>query len=291
MRRDKWEPPLMAFGRTARFLFGLVAGTVAFPFLYGLLGMVWIAVLLFPGRWVLQYLLPMQAFVAVVVALLGGWRAGAGFVLGAPVFLAISPFLATAVDAYTEFRVEAAKRQPLYEHTLLAVTEPPRGLVLDTDSCNIACAQAILQGYDLTYVANWYDSVRPRLTILEDPPRPECGELSARFSITRREKFDGDLPRYLRKNAYRAGCLSEGAEFVPGPYLYIRFRWFDRLRAFGPRGNAVSVEEFSAEHPDGRLLGRWEEGYYPDEIRRYGEKFDLATVLTKLLGPPRGDGA
>jgi hypothetical protein len=52
----------------------------------------------------------------------------------------------------------------------------------------------------------------------------------------------------------------------------------------------VSVEEFSAEHPDGRLLGRWEEGYYSGEIRRYGEKFDLGAVLTMLLGPQRGDG-
>lgn len=282
----------MAFGRTARFLFGLVAGTVAFPFLYALLGMVWIPVLLFPGRWVLQYLLPMQAAVAVVVALLAGWRAGAGFMLGAPVFVAISPFLATAHDAYTEFRVEAAKRQPLYEHTLLAVAEPPHGLVLDTDSCNAGCARAIMNGFGLGFVANWYDSVRPELRILESPPRQACGEEGARFGIARRQRFDGDLLRFLRgkRNAYRDECLSDVAGLVPGPYLYIRYRSYDRLRAFGPRGNVVSVEEFSAEHPDGQLLGRWEEGYYPGEIRRYGEKFDLDAVLTRLLGEPHGDG-
>jgi hypothetical protein len=141
-----------------------------------------------------------------------------------------------------------------------------------TSTCDIGCARAILEGYNLGFVANGYDSlVRQRLNIPENPPRQECGEFDVSFSIARRERFDGDLPRYLRKNAHRARCLSEGAEFVPGPYLYIRYRGYDRLRAFGPRGNVVSVEEFSAEHPDGRLLGRWEEGYYPDEIRRYGE--------------------
>jgi hypothetical protein len=278
----------MAFGRTARFLLGLVAGVVAFPYLYGLLGMVMIQVLLFPGRWVLEYLLPMQAVVAVVVALLG-----AGFMLGAPVFLAISPFLATAIDAYTHFRVEAAKRQPLYEHRLLAVAQPPRGLVLDTDSCNIGCARAILEGYDLGFVANWHDSLaRQRLTILEDPPRQECGEFGVSFSIARRERFDGDLPRFLRekKKTYRDRCLSEGAGFVPGPYLYVRFRWNDRLRPYGPEGNVTMVKEFSAAYPEGRLLGQWEEGYYPGEIRRYGEKFDLAAVITMLLGAPSAGG-
>jgi len=49
----------------------------------------------------------------------------------------------------------------------------------------------------------------------------------------------------------------------------------------------VSVQEFSAEHPDGRPIGRWKEGYYPGEIRRYGEKFDLEAVLAALLGAPR----
>jgi hypothetical protein len=71
------------------------------------------------------------------------------------------------------------------------------------------------------------------------------------------------------------------------------------VETFGDRGPSPlaaplrpprAFEEFSAEHPAGRLLGRREEGYYSGKIRRHCEKFDLVAVLTMLHGPPRGDG-
>ncbi len=223
-----------------------------------------------------------------------------GFLVAFPAALLFATDIAPIGNGFAErFRtdreVAAAHKTPWFAHESLAPSVPITRLVMRGNGCDEACLSRILHTTDLHSIGTVYRKGSDQWPSIDNLSRLK-------------EQNTRCIEQYAlsRSPGICAKKVVDYHEILP--FVLVEF-WQDRRAALNPStgiggdgSRSAVMTEFTAIHPQGRLLGRWEYGYYANErdmaytsppqtivhwrvTEPHGTPFELQDVLTALLGP------